>query len=82
MHAILLCLYSPKRPKPKPLYVGLIDDLKDSLRRHNAGAVPYTKKFLPWRIKSAVAFSDRVRAADSERYLKTSSGRAFAKKRL
>lgn len=63
-------------------YVGLTDDLKDRLRRHNGGEVSHTSKFAPWRVKTAVAFSDRERASHFERYLKTSSGRAFAKKRL
>jgi predicted GIY-YIG superfamily endonuclease len=63
-------------------YVGLTDDLKDRLRRHNVGEVAHTTKFRPWRIKTAVAFTDRTKAADFERYLKSSSGRAFAKKRL
>ncbi len=66
----------------KHFYVGLTDDLKDRLRRHNAGEVPYTAKFRPWRIKTAIAFTDRIRAAEFERYLKSASGRAFAKKRL
>ena len=63
-------------------YVGLTDDLRDRLGRHNAGEVPHTAKHRPWHIKTAVAFTDRTRAADFERYLKTASGRAFAKKRL
>ena len=63
-------------------YTGLTDDLRDRLRRHNAGEVPHTSKFAPWRIKTAVAFTDKARAAEFERYLKTASGRAFAKKRL
>ena len=63
-------------------YVGLTDDLRDRLRRHNAGEVPHTAKFQPWRIKTAVAFTDRSRAADFEKYLKSPSGRAFSKKRL
>ena len=63
-------------------YAGLTDDLRDRLRRHNAGEVPHTAKFRPWRIKTAVAFADRERAGRFERYLKTASGRAFAKKRL
>jgi predicted GIY-YIG superfamily endonuclease len=60
----------------------LTDDLADRLRRHNAGEIRHTAKFRPWRIKSAIAFTDRARAAALERYLKTASGRAFAKKRL
>jgi len=63
-------------------YVGLTDDLHERLRKHNAGEVPHTSKFKPWVIKTAVAFQDRERAAAFERYLKTGSGRAFAKKRL
>ncbi|MBI4623640.1 MAG: GIY-YIG nuclease family protein [Verrucomicrobia bacterium] len=63
-------------------YTGLTDDLADRVRRHNAGAVPHTAKFAPWRVKTAIAFRDRTRAAAFERYLKTSSGRAFARKRL
>jgi hypothetical protein len=52
------------------------------LRRRNAGEVSHTAKFKPWRIKTAIAFTDRDRAAAFEQYLKSSSGRAFAKKRL
>jgi putative endonuclease len=67
---------------PERYYVGLTDDLKDRLKRHNAGEMIHTSKWRPWRIKSAIAFNERQRAADFERYLKTASGRAFAKKRL
>jgi putative endonuclease len=67
---------------PSRFYVGLTEDLADRLRRHNAGDVPHTARFRPWRIKSATAFRDRDRAAQFERYLKTASGRAFAKKHL
>jgi putative endonuclease len=63
-------------------YIGLTGDLKQRLAKHNAGEVPHTAKFKPWRIKTAVAFTDRNRSADFERYLKSASGRAFAKKRL
>ena len=63
-------------------YVGSTEDLRARLRRHNAGEVPHTVKFRPWKIKTAVAFTDQERAAQFERYLKTASGRAFAKKRL
>ena len=67
---------------PEHFYAGLSNNLRDRLRRHNAGEVPHTSKFCPWRIKTAVAFTDRVRAGEFEKYLKTASGRAFAKKRL
>jgi predicted GIY-YIG superfamily endonuclease len=63
-------------------YVGFTEDLNARLKTHNAGQVPHTAKFLPWRIKTAVAFAERQRAVGFERYLKSASGRAFAKKRL
>ena len=63
-------------------YVGLTADLGARLAKHNAGGVPHTAKHRPWAIKTAIAFRDRERAAAFEHYLKSSSGRAFAKKRL
>ena len=63
-------------------YVGLTDDLHARLAKHNSGGVPHTAKFKPWRIKTAIAFANRERAAAFEIYLKTASGRAFSKKRL
>jgi putative endonuclease len=62
--------------------VGLTDDLAARLAKHNTGGVPHTAKQRPWRIKTAVAFRDRNKAADFERYLKSPSGRAFSTKRL
>ncbi len=63
-------------------YVGLTDDLSTRLAKHNAGGVPHTSKARAWRIKAAVAFRDRVKAAAFEKYLKSASGRASSKKRL
>ncbi|MBD3394429.1 MAG: GIY-YIG nuclease family protein [Chitinivibrionales bacterium] len=63
-------------------YVGLTTDLEARLAKHNAGQVRHTSTFGPWKVKTAIAFTDDRRAASFERYLKTPSGRAFAKKRL
>lgn len=63
-------------------YAGFTGDLEARLKAHNAGQVPHTSKYRPWTIKTAIAFSDRQQALDFETYLKTPSGRAFAKKRL
>ena len=63
-------------------YTGITENLHDRLRRHNAGEIPHTANHLPWRINTAVAFTDRNRASEFERYLKSASGRAFARKRL
>jgi putative endonuclease len=63
-------------------YVGITDDLRARLAKHNAGEVPHTSKYGPWRIRTYVAFSDEHLAIAFEKYLKSGSGRAFAKKRL
>jgi hypothetical protein len=41
--------------------------------------VPHTSKYRPWRLKTYVAFSDEKQGLAFERYLKSASGRAFAK---
>ncbi len=66
----------------KHFYTGITGDLKERLSMHNTGAVPHTAKYRPWRIKTYVAFSDEVRAFAFEKYLKSGSGRAFARARL
>jgi predicted GIY-YIG superfamily endonuclease len=63
-------------------YVGATDDLRARLKKHNAGEVSHTAKYLPWKVKTYIAFTDAKQAFAFERYLKSASGRAFAKKRL
>lgn len=63
-------------------YVGFTANLRARLNEHNRGKVPHTAKFAPWRVKTYTAFSDEAQARAFERYLKSASGRAFAKKRL
>jgi predicted GIY-YIG superfamily endonuclease len=75
-------VYILQAPVSDHFYVGITDDLRQRLAKHNAGGVPHTAKFKPWRLKTYVAFSDEARAFKFEKYLKSPSGRAFAKKRL
>jgi predicted GIY-YIG superfamily endonuclease len=63
-------------------YTGQTDDLRTRLKKHNAGEVPHTSKFRPWMLKTYVAFSEFPQALAFEKYLKSPSGRAFARKRL
>jgi predicted GIY-YIG superfamily endonuclease len=69
-------------PYSERFYVGFTQDLKKRLSYHNSGNVKYTSAFLPWKIKTYLAFSDEKKAIAFEKYLKSSSGRAFVKKRL
>ncbi len=63
-------------------YTGFSEDLDSRLSAHNQSKDPHTAKYKPWKIKTAIAFTDRDKALDFELYLKSPSGRAFAKKRL
>ena len=59
-------------------YVGFTQDLSERLAKHNAGEVPHTSKFKPWRIQTAIAFDCKEKAVAFEDYLKSGSGREFA----
>lgn len=63
-------------------YVGFTENLERRLKEHNTSKLPNTKRYAPWEIKSAHTFKTKSKALDFETYLKTPSGRAFAKKRL
>ena len=67
---------------PDQHYIGMSDDLRTRLAAHNAGQSSYTAKFKPWRLVSYLAFTDPDKARAFERYLKSGSGHAFARKRL
>ncbi|MDC0325559.1 GIY-YIG nuclease family protein, partial [bacterium] len=58
------------------------EDLKERLMRHNRGEVQSTSLNKPWKIQTAIAFSESNKAVEFEKYLKSASGRAFAKKRF
>ena len=61
-------------------YVGFTQDLSERLAKHNAGEVPHTSKFKPWRIQTAIAFDSKDKAFAFEDYLISGSGREFAKR--
>lgn len=63
-------------------YVGCTKDLQDRLERHTTGNVPATKKLLPIRLEFYFAISEKYKAFEFEKYLKSGSGRAFMKKHL
>jgi putative endonuclease len=63
-------------------YVGCTKDLRERFNRHNNGFVPATKSYLPVKLLFYCAFTDKVKAFQFEKYLKSGSGRAFMNKRL
>ena len=52
-------------------YIGSTSDLRSRLAKHNAGEVPHTSKFKPWKAESNFAFETKEKAAAFEAYLKT-----------
>ena len=65
---------------PSRHYVGRASNVDDRLDWHNAGLSGYTVHDRPWSVVVTVEFPDERAAARFERYLKSGSGRAFAKR--
>ena len=63
-------------------YSGVTRDLRSRLREHNRGKCPHTSKHRPWKIETAISFRSEPKARRFERYLKTGSGREFARRHL
>ena len=70
--------------QPERYHVGCTDDVGERLRRYNAGWAEsqsrHSSTYAPWKFVVQIAFEDRAKAFAFEKYLKSGSGRAFAKK--
>ena len=65
---------------PENHYTGVTRDLKARLDLHNRGECAHTCKDRPWRIQTAIAFHCKEKAHAFEKYLKSGSGREFARR--
>lgn len=63
-------------------YAGSTQDLKKRMRKHQMGEVPHTSKFRPVELAWYGAFENKILAINFEKYLKSSSGKAFRNKHL
>ena len=63
-------------------YKGYTADLKERFQRHTLGEVPATAKHLPIELVFYSAFTDKYKALNFEKYLKSGLGRAFMRKHL
>ena len=61
-------------------YTGITTDLKERVAMHNRGKCVHTTAHRPWRIETAIAFGSESKARAFEKYLKTGSGREFARR--
>jgi predicted GIY-YIG superfamily endonuclease len=73
-------VYILKSEQGDHYYVGMTCDLAARLEKHNKGDCSHTSKFRPWRIETTVVFRDEQKAAAFEHYLKSGSGREFARR--
>jgi len=67
-------------PHPNQHYVGLTKDLTRRVAHHNSKQSKHTAKYAPWEVIVVTRFKNAARARDFERYLKSGSGHAFAKR--
>jgi putative endonuclease len=65
---------------PHRHYVGLTSDVERRLEWHNNGPSGVTIHHRPWCLVISVEFADATIAGRFEKYLKSGSGRAFAKR--
>jgi len=66
--------------EPARHYTGLTSDIPARIAWHNAGLSSHTAKHRPWRLLVSMNFADSGTAIHFERYLKSGSGRAFARR--
>ncbi len=66
----------------KRIYTGFTTDLEQRLNEHNSGKSRHTNKFRPWELVSYSMFESEEKARSFEKYLKTGSGIAFARRHL
>jgi putative endonuclease len=64
---------------PDRHYVGSTSDLVLRLAAHNAGQTKHTAKHRPWKVIVTIDFEQHTTADRFERFLKSGSGRAFAR---
>jgi predicted GIY-YIG superfamily endonuclease len=67
---------------PPRYYTGLTSAVARRVAEHNAGGCFHTAKYRPWSADVVIEFADEDRAVAFERYLKSGSGVAFAKRHL
>jgi putative endonuclease len=65
---------------PSRHYVGITTDVRGRLEWHNRGPSGYTVHHRPWSLVVSMEFPSEEAAVRFEKYLKSGSGRAFARR--
>lgn len=61
-------------------YTGLTSNVQARLAAHNAALSKHIANGRPWKLVTTIEFMDAERAQTFEMYLKSGSGRAFARR--
>ena len=64
---------------PAKRYVGRTSDVAQRLAAHNSGGSIHTAFGRPWQLSVVIQFRTEELAINFEKYLKSGSGRGFAK---
>tara|TARA_R110000868_G_scaffold11116_2_gene54447 strand:- start:2994 stop:3230 length:237 start_codon:yes stop_codon:yes gene_type:complete len=64
------------------IYIGSTNDLRRRVRSHDNGEVLSTKAYRPMKLTTYVAVETEAKARELEKYFKSGSGKAFARKRF
>ena len=75
-------VYILKSVKDGSYYTGFTSDLESRIKKHNSGLCDYTSSKIPFELVWHCCFRDKDKALHFEKYLKSGSGFAFARKRL
>lgn len=69
---------------PDRHYVGCTADVAQRVEKHNVGwsesQSRHSAAYGPWKVVIQIGFEEKAKAFAFEKYLKSGSGRAFAKK--
>jgi predicted GIY-YIG superfamily endonuclease len=68
------------KTNPEKTYIGFTSDIEQRLQEHNLGKSFHTADFPPWQLIAYVCFDSKMKAIEFEKYLKSGSGHAFARR--
>jgi len=80
--AIVSYVYILKSQRDNSHYIGVTGDLKRRIQEHNSASVKSSRLKRPHRLIWYCVFKNKGKAYNFEKYLKSSSGYAFSKKRF
>jgi predicted GIY-YIG superfamily endonuclease len=75
-------VYILQSKKDGSYYTGMTEDVEKRLQDHNWHEATYSKSKAPFELVWYCSFKDKKKTLDFEKYLKSGSGFAFARKRL